>query len=56
MTGFAILGAVLVAAIVAAGIYWIIDHITFKKQPSPYSYTTDAKGNEIIKDNSDETP
>lgn len=52
--GFAMIGYVVVAAALGAGVYWIATNITFKRQDERYTYTQDENGNEVVKDNSDE--
>lgn len=54
MMGFAMIGYVVVAAALGAGVYWIATNITFKRQDERYTYTQDENGNEVVKDNSDE--
>lgn len=54
MTGFALLGAMLIAAIVGAGVYWVITNVTIKSQKDPYVYMKDENGNEYVKDNTNE--
>lgn len=53
MTGFALLGALLIAAVVGAGVYWIITNISFKSTPPRYTYEKDENGNEKVKDHSE---
>jgi hypothetical protein len=50
MTGFALLGALVIAAIVAAGFYWVVTNITFKSTPTRYTYEKDENDNEKVKD------
>ena len=52
MAFYTMIGFVVVAAIVAAGVYWVVSNITFKRQPEPYTYKTDEAGNEYVQDNS----
>lgn len=53
MTGFALLGALVIAAVVAFGVYWLITNITLKRQPERYTYKKDEKGHEYVKDTTD---
>ena len=53
MTGFALLGALVIAAIVGAGVYWILTNISFKTTPTRYTYEKDENGNEKVKDHSE---
>jgi hypothetical protein len=55
MTGFALLGALVIAAIVAAGFYWVATNVSFKRQPERYTYEKDENGNERVRDHTDET-
>lgn len=48
-----IIGAIAVAGIVGAGVKWLVDNVTLKKQPEKYTYHTDKDGNEVVKDNTD---
>jgi len=54
MAIYAMLGMIVVAAVFAAGAYWLVQNITFKQQPNPYEYKVDSEGNDYVKDNSDE--
>jgi hypothetical protein len=46
------IGLIVVAAILGAGVYWTMSNITFKRQPVRYTYKTDEAGNESVQDNS----
>lgn len=50
MMGFAMVGYLVIAAALAAGIYWIVTNITFKQQTERYTYTKDEDGNDVVKD------
>lgn len=52
MAFYTMIGFVVVAAIIAAGVYWVTSNITFKRQPERYAYKTDEAGNEYVQDNS----
>ena len=52
MAFYTMIGFVVVASIVAAGVYWVVSNITFKRQPERYTYKTDEAGNEYVQDNS----
>jgi hypothetical protein len=54
MAIYTMLGMIVVAAVFAAGAYWLVQNITFKKQPNPYEYKTDENGNMSVKDNTNE--
>jgi cytoskeletal protein RodZ len=52
MAFYTIIGLIVVAAILGAGVYWLVTNITFKRQPERYTYMTDEAGNEYVQDNS----
>jgi cytoskeletal protein RodZ len=52
MAFYTIIGLIVVAAILGAGVYWLVTNITFKRQPERYEYKTDEAGNEYVQDNS----
>ena len=52
MAFYTMIGFVVVAAIIAVGVYWLMSNITFKRQPERYTYKTDEAGNEYVQDNS----
>lgn len=47
------IGMVVVAAILAVGLFWIFSNVTFKRVPTRYTYTLDEEGNAVVKDNTD---
>ena len=47
------IGALVVATVLAVGIFWIFSNITFKKVPTRYTYTVDEEGNAVVKDTTD---
>lgn len=51
MAFYTMIGFVAVAAVIAAGVYWVVTHITFKRQPERYTYMKDEAGNEYVRDN-----
>ena len=53
MAIYAMLGMVVVAAMIGFGVYWLVSNVTFKQQ-NPYEYKTDKNGNEYVQDNTDE--
>ena len=53
MAIYAMLGMIVVAAVIGFGVYWLVSNVTFK-QPNPYEYKTDKNGNEYVQDNTDE--
>lgn len=53
MTGFSLLGALVFAGLLGAGVYWLLTNITLKSQ-NPYEYKKDENNSEIVKDNTDE--
>jgi hypothetical protein len=50
MTGFATLGALVIASTLGFGVYWLITNITFKRQPERYVYVKNEDGSESVKD------
>ena len=52
MAFYTIIGLIVVAAILGAGVYWLMSNISFKRQPERYEYKTDEAGNESVQDNS----
>ena len=52
MAFYTIIGLIVVAAILGAGVYWLGTNISFKRQPERYEYKTDEAGNEYVQDNS----
>ena len=52
MAFYTIIGLIVVAAILGAGVYWLVTNISFKRQPERYEYKTDEAGNEYVQDNS----
>ena len=52
MAFYTMIGFVAVAGVLAAGAYWVMTNITFKRQPERYAYKTDEAGNEYVQDNS----
>ena len=52
MAFYTIIGLIVVAAILGAGVYWLMSNITFKRQPERCEYKTDEAGNEYVQDNS----
>ena len=54
MTGFAALGAIIIAGIVAAGVYWLATNLTLKDTKPRYTYEKDQDGNDVVRENEDE--
>ena len=52
MAFYTMIGLIVVAAILGAGVYWTMSNITFKRQPVRYTYKADEAGNESVQDNS----
>lgn len=50
MTGFALIGALVIASTVGFGAYWLITNITFKRQPERYIYVKNEDGSETVND------
>lgn len=56
MAFYTMIGFVVVAAIVAVGVYWVLTNVTFNRPPDPYTYERDEHGNERVKDNTEDEP
>lgn len=52
MAFYTLIGLLVVAAILGAGVYWLMSNITLKRQPERYEYKTDEAGNEYVQYNS----
>lgn len=52
MAFYTMIGLIVVAFILGAGVFWLVSNVTFKRQPERYTYKTDEVGNEYIQDNS----
>ena len=52
MAFYTMIGLIVVAFILGAGVFWLLSNVTFKRQPERYTYKTDEVGNEYIQDNS----
>lgn len=53
MAFYTMIGLIVVASILAAGVYWVLSNVTFKRQPDRYTYMTDEAGNAYVRDNTD---
>ena len=52
MAFYTMIGLIVVAFILGAGVFWLVSNVTFKRQPERYTYKTDEAGNEYVQDNS----
>ena len=52
MAFYTMIGLIVVAFILGAGVFWLVSNVTFKRQPERYTYKTDETGNEYVQDNS----
>lgn len=52
MAFYTMIGLIVVAFILGAGVYWLLSNVTFKRHPERYTYKTDEAGNEYVQDNS----
>ena len=50
----AFVGLSVISFILGAGVFYILTNVTLRRAPDRYTYTTDADGNDVVKDNSDE--
>lgn len=56
MVFYTMIGFIVVASIIAAGVYWVISNVTLTPQPDRYTYVTDKDGNESVNTNSKGEP
>jgi hypothetical protein len=47
------IGFIMVSVVLAAGVYWLMSNITFRRQSDRYTYMRDEADNEYIRDNVD---
>ena len=52
MAFYTMIGLIVVAAILGAGVYWIMSNVTFKRQSVRFTYMKDEAGNEYVQDDS----
>ena len=53
MAFYTMIGLMVVAAVIAVGVYWVVTNLTFKRQSERYTYMTDAvDGTDYVQDNS----
>jgi hypothetical protein len=52
MAFYTMIGLIVVAAILGAGVYWMMSNVTFKRQPERYTYKADEAGTEYVQDDS----
>lgn len=50
MAFYTMIGLIVVAFILGAGVYWLLSNVTFKRQPERYEYKTDEDGTECVQD------
>lgn len=53
MALYTMIGFIMVSVVLAAGVYWLMSNITFRRQSDRYTYMRDEVGNEYIRDNVD---
>lgn len=53
MAFYTMIGFIVVAAVIAAGVYWVLSNVSLKRQPERYTYHLDADGNAVVKDSTD---
>ena len=51
--GFALIGYLVMSAVLGFGIYYLFTNVTFKNQKEKYSYRTDEHENDGVKDHTD---
>jgi ABC-type transporter Mla subunit MlaD len=52
MAFYTLIGLLVVAAVLALGVYWVATNLSFKRQSERYTYMKDEAGNDYIRDNS----
>ncbi len=56
MAFYTMIGLMVVAAVIAVGVYWVVTNLTFKRQSERYTYMTDAvDGTDYVRDNTVKT-
>ena len=44
------IGMVVVATVLAVGLFWIFSNVTFRRVPERYTYSLDEEGNAVVTD------
>ena len=44
------IGVIVIAAVLAVGVFWLFSNVTFKQTSQRYTYTTDEDGNTVVTD------
>jgi hypothetical protein len=44
------IGVIVIAAVLAVGVFWLFSNVTFKQTSQRYIYTTDEEGKDVVTD------
>ena len=44
------IGVLVIATVLAVGIFWLLSNVTFKRTPQRYVYKIDEEGNAVVTD------
>ena len=44
------IGVIVIAVVLAVGIFWLFSNVSFKRTPQRYTYTLDEEGNAVVVD------
>ena len=44
------IGVIVIATVLAVGVFWLFSNVTFKRTPQRYTYKIDEEGNAVIFD------
>ena len=44
------IGVIVIATVLAVGVFWLFSNVTFKRTPQRYTYKIDEEGNAVIID------
>ena len=44
------IGVIVIAVVLAVGVFWLFSNVTFKRTPQRYTYKIDEEGNAVIID------
>ena len=44
------IGVIVIATVLAVGVFWLLSNVTFKRTPQRYTYKIDEEGNAVIID------
>lgn len=44
------IGVIVIATVLAVGVFWLLSNVTFKRTPQRYTYKIDEEGNAVVTD------